>query len=729
MRYRILKKRYLITACIFLSVAILLLAAPGIARWYIEKNSMEMIGRRITIDRIGIRYLTGTLKVRGFKIFEADEKTVFASFRQLRISVSYLPLLRNEFVIRKVSLDDPFIQVMQNGSMFNFSDLVAPDSTETEKKNVRKTPAKYVIHNIRITGGFVKYTDVPLQHTISLDSIDLTIPGFTWNSDSARLGAGFRFVEGGGISSDLEINQADSTYRLSLMIDSLNLGITEPYVRNYLNVSTLTGNLTSDLMINGSISSILDLSVQGTSHVSNFGLQDTLGRTILSFNDLSVKIDTLDLSAGRLHLGSISLIDPFVLMELQDSVTNWSALMKTGESADSAAISADTTGTTEGFRYNIPEVSVSGGSILYMDKNLRYPFEYKIDSLKLNVKEITDQPGRISYDVAAGLNGTGKLITHGMFSLENPGSDVELSLDISRLRMKDLDAYFRHYFGFPVTGGTMNLRTDNKLKEKSLVSNNEIYFRRFSLGKKIADETRFNVPLRLALAVLSDRNGIIDLKAPVRMKGEEVRIVNLGKIIFRIIGNLFVKAAVSPINLLSGLIQSDPASFQSVRLNLTEFQPDEKAIRSLDAIAGILDKKPMLKADFIYCINRGRAADTLAGIMARKELMNSGTLREKDIRNIADSSLFRYLRNKLTLPDGTDSLPLAALSRLYFGEDVLSSSLDSLRAGHAGYLKKYLATERNIPAERFSIIEITPDSLVPVRGDPLFRIYFTAEDQ
>jgi len=164
-------------------------------------------------------------------------------------------------------------------------------------------------------------------------------------------------------------------------------------------------------------------------------------------------------------------------------------------------------------------------------------------------------------------------------------------------------------------------------------------------------------------------------------------------------------------------------------LNLTEFQPDEKAIRSLDAIAGILDKKPMLKADFIYCINRGRAADTLAGIMARKELMNSGILREKDIRNIADSSLFRYLRNKLTLPDGTDSLPLAALSRQYFGEDVLSSSLDSLRAGHAGYLKKYLATERNIPAERFSVIEITPDSLVPVKGDPLFRIYFTAEDQ
>ncbi len=729
MKSGILKKRYLITACIFLSVALLLLAAPGIARWYIEKNSRELIGRRITIDKIRIRYLTGTLRIRGFKMFEADEKTVFASFRQFSVSVSYLPLLRNEFVIRRISLNDPFIQVTQNGSMFNFSDLVATDSTESEKENIRKTPPKYVIHNIRIAGGFVKYTDVPLQHTISLDSIDLTIPGFTWNSDSAKLGAGFRFVDGGGISSDLEINQADSTYRLSLMIDSLNLGITEPYVRNYLNVSTLTGHLTSDLMITGSISSILDLSVQGTSHVRNFGLQDTLGRTILSFNDLSVKIDTLDLSDGRLHIGSISLKHPFVLMELQDSANNWTALMKTGEIADPAAVSADTSATAGGFGYNIPEVSVSGGSILFTDKNLRYPFEYKIDSLKLNVKEITGQPGRISFDISAGLNGTGKLMTQGVFSHENPGSDVEFTLDISRLRMKDLDAYFRHYLGFPVTGGTMNFRTGNKLKERSLVSNNEVYFRKFSLGKKIADETRFNIPLRLALGVLSDRNGIIDLKAPVRMKGEEVRIVNLGKIIFRIIGNLFVKAAVSPINLLSGLIQSDPASLQSVRLSVTEIQPDEKAFRSLDAIAGILDKKPMLKADFIYCINRGRAADTLAGIMARKELMNSGTLREKDVSNIADSSLFRYLRNKLTLPDGTDSLPLTALSRKYIGEDVLSSSLDSLRAGHAGYLKKYLVTERNIPAERFSVIEITPDSLVPVKGGPLFRIYFTAEDQ
>ena len=70
----------------------------------------------------------------------------------------------------------------------------------------------------------------------------------------------------------------------------------------------------------------------------------------------------------------------------------------------------------------------------------------------------------------------------------------------------------------------MNFSTENKLRNEYLVSDNSLYFRKFALDKKTEGKTEYNIPLRLALGVMSDKDGIIDLNAPVEMKGEDVRI-------------------------------------------------------------------------------------------------------------------------------------------------------------------------------------------------------------
>ncbi len=731
MSTRVFKKRYLIIPGILLLIVLILFAAPRLARHYIVKNSRELIGRRLSIDRIRINYLTGALRVRELKMFESDDRTVFASFRQLRVRIDYLPLLRNEFVIRSISLEDPFVQVMQDGSRFNFSDLLTSDSTEIKKDTTRSTPTKYTIHNIKIAGGFVKYTDIPLQHTISLDNLDLIIPGFTWNSDSANLDVGFRFVDGGGLSSGLEVNQADSTYSLRLKLDSLNLNIIEPYVKNIMKISALSGYLTSNLVINGSISRILDLNLSGENHIKDFQMMDKDQRKVISFSDLSVNIDTIDLRNKRIKIDKIVLQDPFVVFELIDSTNNLVAMINqaAGSKPDSLSHSPDTSSASAGFHYNIPPVNISGGSLHFADRTLSYPFEYNIDNLNFIVAKTDEVSGKRLFNVSGKLNGTGTFNASCILDPEDPEKETDLSLEIRQFRMKDMDAYFKHYFGFPVTGGIMNFRTENELRTKSLTSKNSIYFRRFTLAKKLPAETEYKIPLRLALGVLTDRNGIIDLKAPVKMKGDEVRIINLGRIILRIIGNLFIKAAATPINLLSGLVQADPASLQIIRLNLAEIAPDNKGIKSLDVIADILENKPLLNVDFIYCINIKKAADTLACLMTRKELLDSGIAKSGDINDIADTVIIRYIKEKLSLQTGSDSLPMTSLCRKYIGEEKLSSVIDSLKAGHTEFVKTYLDRKRNIPSERFRVVETTPDSIIPLKSDPVIRIYFTSESR
>lgn len=714
---------------IILFFVVVLFAAPRVARLYVNKHGKELTGRVINIGKIRINYFTGRLSADNMKFYEEDGKSVFASFKKLRINIDYLPLLKREIAVKYITLDEPYIQVLQNGSRFNFSDLIKSDTTKPAKDTIPSQPLKYIINNIKISKGYVRYTDEELRHTIALDSLDLAIPGFTWNSESAKLDVNFNFVDGGGLYSKLDINQADSTYAVNLKLDSLNLGIIEPYIKNYLNISSLNGYLSNDILIKGSMNSVMKLFIRGINNVYGFSLRDLSDRTILSADNFTVDIDTFRLDRNRIRLNSVDIKNPFVLVELTDSTNNWMKLVKETAAEQPDTINrADTSGAETSFSYNFPKITISGGNILFTDKTLRYPFEYKLENVALQCNEIQGTPEKLGFKISASLDGNGTVGSEGIINPEN-FNDMDLTLDIEQFRMKDAESYFKHYFGFPVTGGVMNFKTDNKIRPGSLVSDNSLYFRRFTLGNRLKEKSEYKIPLRLALGILSDKDGIIDLKAPVRMKGEEVKIINLGRIIFRIIGNLFVKAAVSPVNMLSDLFKADPASLKEIRLDLENAAPDEKNMKSVDIISDVLNKKPMLNVDFIYCINRQKAADSIAYMIALKNYLDENKNTAAIRKNVPDSVLINYLLSKPSLASFKDNPNLSALCTDFAGQAKIDTRLDSLKRIQTGFLSGYLTGEKGFQQERFRIIENTPDSIMPAVKYPSFRIYFTSGEK
>ena len=329
---------------------------------------------------------------------------------------------------------------------------------------------KYIINNIRISRGYVKYTDVALNHTIALNKLDLLIPGFTWNSDSTNLNVDFRFVDGGGLYSNLELNQADSTYAVNLKLDSLNLNIIEPYVKSNMHISSLHGFLSNNLKIIGNMRSVMQLTMKGVNHVFDFSMTDTLKRTMLSFKQLDVDINNLQPDKNIINLNSISLTDPFILFEMVDSTNNWLALMKTSGSAKSDSVKhpVDSASTSVSGSYTFSKLQISGGKVGFSDKTLKYPFDYTIENINLESAPVSRAPDKVAFNITAGLNGTGTL---AMKAIINPSrfNDMDLGLTIGQFRMKDVDAYFKHYFGFPVTGGIMNFKTENKIRPESLL--------------------------------------------------------------------------------------------------------------------------------------------------------------------------------------------------------------------------------------------------------------------
>jgi hypothetical protein len=722
MKTRYFKKRHKIITGIILFVAILLFFVPRTGKWYIVKHGHELIGRDLSIGKIRFNYFTGTLRVHDLKLYEADSKTVFISFSRLKVNFNYLPLFKNEIFVKYIILDDPYAQVLQNGDKFNFSDMMPADTTAVVADTVPFEPVKYVINNIVISRGYVNYTDEVLNHSISMNRIDLNIPGFTWNSDSTKLGVDFRFVDGGRLLSNLDINQADSTFALNLKLDSLNLDIIEPYIGNSMYISALHGYLSNDIMIRGDMRSLMDLSVRGMNHVYAFQLLDTLKRTVFSFDDLTIDIDTLLLRNNRLVVNSIELKQPFILMEMIDSTNNWLAMMKPSseEPADTLAKSDSTASGGEG-SFVFSKLSVSGGKVDFADKILRYPFNYAFDNIMLTSSPSPKMPGWIDVHMTAGLNGTGDLAAD--FAM-NPGntSDLDISFKIDQFRMKDADPYFRHYFGFPVSGGRMNFRTGNILRNNSLKSENSLYFRKFTLGKRTDEKAEYHIPLRLALGVMTDKDGIIDLKIPVEMEGENVKVGNVRKIIFHAIGALFIKAAVSPVNMIADIFKIDPDKLREIEMGLNGPSPDEKNMETVDILADILNEKPGLNLDLIYCLNLEKTADTLAYIKALDDYVQT----YRSGYDVPDSSLVKFLAGKFPGDTLAGKSGLKELCSRYSGKDKLDARIDSLVFSQSRFLEGYLSRDKGIAAERYKIYGSTPDSIRYDEAVPCFRIYFTS---
>lgn len=707
---------------IILFIFILLFAAPRITRNYMVRHSMELIGRKLDIGSIRVNYITGTLRIDSLVLYEKNPPAVFLGFRRLKINFRYLPLFRNEISISEILLENPHVQIIQDGDLFNFSDLAETDTTVAD--TATGPPLKYLLKNIRISRGYVTYTDIPLANTIAMNNLDLNIPGFTWNSDSTDLAVDFRFVDGGGLFADLSLNQADSTYGVHLKLDSLNLGILQPYITRSLNISSIKGFMSNDLTIRGSMQHVTQVFIRGVSSVYDFQLSDLQERAILTCKSFAVDIDTFRFDKNRVHLKSIDITGPFVWIEMIDSTNNLLALVKydSTETTESLAEKDSVSGTAGAFTFS--RLTVRDGSIRFTDRTLRVPFDYTIGKVMLDGAP-ADAFGQLRFHMAAMLNNTSGVVSDALF---NPGdlTTVDFGMSVKQFRMKDVDAYFRHYFGFPVSGGMLNFSTENQIRPLLLSSDSKVYWRKFTLGERTGDSSVYHVPLRLAIAVLSDKDGIINLGAPVEMKGEQVKVRQLGRIVFKIIGSFFLKAATSPYTMLADLYKMNPDRLREIKLLLFEDTPDKENMETLDVIADILNKKPALKAGFYYYRDEAGAMDSLAWTMARKDFY---AYLEKEPGSADSDTAFRAFILHNTPATDTAAWDMPGMCRRYVGEENLINRLDSLRKGQIGFLNDYLTREKVLAPARFSIVSDPVDTIRSKSSLASFMIYFTAADE
>ena len=172
-----------------------------------------------------------------------------------------------------------------------------------------------------------------------------------------------------------------------------------------------------------------------------------------------------------------------------------------------------------------------------------------------------------------------------------------LALDI-RAKVRDLELpplspYAIKYAGYGIERGKMSVDLGYLVKpDGQLTASNKIVLNQLAFGEKV-EGAPASLPVKLAVALLADRHGVIDLDLPVSGSINDPQF-SLGGVIWKVITNLIVKAVTAPFSLLASAFGGSSSEASSVAFAPGTAALSPAAKESLDKVAKALVERPQL---------------------------------------------------------------------------------------------------------------------------------------
>ena len=377
-----------------------ILLLPPIAKNYLEKHSKELVGRQITIEKLRFNVLNGKLRIDQIAMLEPDDSTTFASLGNFYTRIHLLPLLRQRIHIDAVLIDKPYLNVYQDGTSFNFDDLLTRFLTPAD--TVEKAPSNpwtVDIDDIKIHNGELTYKDMQRNVTWGFNELDIDVPGLHLSGhERTDMGIVFNFSRGGSLRTSLEYDQATADYDLSLLLSNLSLAGTAAYFNQVIDIGSVEGLVTLDLHVKGNANHLLDLRTYGIAAASGLKLRDSRDNRIIDVDTLNFDLRDGNLGTMQYDIRRIYAAGIRTQFEIyRGGGNNLLALIKAPEERPTeteATIDGETTVTIEReepattqLNFTVGELLLDKGEIAFTDNTFEKPFRYLISDIRLSSSE------------------------------------------------------------------------------------------------------------------------------------------------------------------------------------------------------------------------------------------------------------------------------------------------------------------------------------------------------
>ena len=510
-------------------------------------------------------------------------------------------LAANSLSLARVTVAGGSVDVRrQADGAVNLALLLAPPrkgavAREKAEAEAEGRPFQFVAQTVAVTDLQASVSDLaarpdgPLLNlkdiTVSLENVDGKSP--------MTFDAALAVAEGGRLRAAGTLAPQGPSLEAQIQVADLALTSFQPYVDQALSARLTSGAFSlKGALRHGGKPGGAQTAFQGGFKLDDLRLVETGGSdTLVGWKSVQTDQLTLELEPNRLEIGDLKVVRPvgkFIIAK--DRSINLVKVVKVDKGAKKEAAPP-----AEPFPYRVRRVLVSEGKVDFADYSLITPFGTRIHELKgvvAGVSSVRNTRAQVKLDGRVDDYGTAKI--DGELNTSDPKAFTNIGVAFRNVEMSRLSPYSGEFAGRKIESGKLTVDLKYRIDRSQLAGDNRLVVERLTLGEKVQSPEAADLPLDLAVALLSDSNGVIDLGLPVSGNLDSPEF-SYGALIWKAFTNLLTKIVTSPFRALGALLPGggedgfDAVAFEPGRPDLP---PPER--EKLAHLAGALQKRPQL---------------------------------------------------------------------------------------------------------------------------------------
>jgi hypothetical protein len=594
-----------------------------LVKFEIRDGAVDLAGQynvQIYGDTIRAELKDGGVQLAAFKLTEkgSDEELVLVP--SLSIQGVDFDLNEKRAVVASVHSSNAWLAAWRTrGGEINYQELIPAELPDAKSKETDEpTDGEQQAWEIRINEVVLENYGARLENrafekpmVVTLDSINLTLKNVSNQKKSdAEINLALLLDKKGRVKIQGVASMDPVSADLNVGISKAPLRMAQAFLEGLTQVELASGtqNLDAQLQYNrfGDDGPLFrlegDISFDDIKVVERSSSEDLLKCASLAVNGL-----VFDSNPNKLSISEIVVKQPYAkVIIFPDATVNVVNAIATKDDETSKEIlrifekllSFLELQLEQQMPIAIDKARIEDGAADFADLFVKPNFAADIRELNGTIKGLSSKPKtRAHVSVEGKVDNQAPVKITGRVNPLTPEIYANLALSFKRMNLTRVSPYSGKFAGYLIDKGRMSVDLKYEVSEDKLVGENEIFINQLTLGERVDSPDATSLPVSLAVALLKDRNGNIELDVPVRGDPKDPEF-NIGSVLGKAFGNVITKIVTSPFAAIAGLVGGgDGEDLSFVEFEFGSTTLGSKQIDKLEKLAEALQERPELKLE------------------------------------------------------------------------------------------------------------------------------------
>jgi hypothetical protein len=586
---------------------------------------------QIEITAAGTRATSNDLHLELAKIALARpaDKTPFAAIDSVTLEGDAIDTGKRDIALREIDVRGGEARLARDaqGNIDPLASLAAREGAQTPAAEPG-APWHVRLGEFKLSGFRLALSDRGFEPAVGYDLADVSATLKNLSDDlhaPVAFEAALKVAQGGSLGAAGSFAPDGSAADAKVKLTALNLVPLQPVLARYATLQLKSGSVSASATLNYQAKkSGPTLRADGVLGVAALEIDEAEGgNRFLSCKSLSATGVRFRLAPDRLTINEVRLRQPGAKITIfKDRSVNLATAFRKQEAPSRADA-----GPGKPFPVSVERVRLDDGTVDFSDLSLVLPFAAQVRELSGVANGISSDPAsRAELKLEGRVDQTGLARVDGALSPFAPKHFMDLRTVFRNVEMKPMTPYSATFAGRKIATGRLSLDLEYKIKDGKLEGNNKVLLDKFTLGERVEAPNALHLPLDLAIALLTDSQGKIDVAVPVSGDVNNPKF-SYGHLIWQAIVTVIKNIITAPFKALGALLGGGATKLDAIAFDPGSARVLPTELDKLKKVAEALKQRPKLEV-----IVDGRYQAAVDGKALRSEMLRRELAAEMKVK-------------------------------------------------------------------------------------------------